>query len=101
VLYKATTDDRQRQRVERRLEAALQAQPDSLSLLASLATFRSLQGHNREAEAIYRKILARDRRNVVALNNLAWRPAVEQRKGTEALHLVQQAIEIVGPLPHP
>src|SRR5262249_7688054 len=56
VLYKVAADGQQCQRVEHRLEAALQAQPESLTLLASLATLRTVQGYYREAEAIYRKI---------------------------------------------
>lgn len=94
-----SADDSQRQHVERRLEAAVREHPDSTSLVVSLAILRNIQERYREAETLYRQVLARDRRDFVALNNLAWLLALKQAKGTEALDLIREAIELVGPLP--
>jgi tetratricopeptide (TPR) repeat protein len=92
-------NDPQRQRVEHRLESALRDHPDSMSLAVSLAILRNLQERYPEAETLYRQVLARNGRDIVALNNLAWLLALKQAKGAEALDLLKQAIEIVGPLP--
>jgi tetratricopeptide (TPR) repeat protein len=52
-----------------------------------------------DAEAAYRQVLAREPRNVVALNNLAWLLAHRDDGRDEALNLARQAVEVAGPLP--
>jgi tetratricopeptide (TPR) repeat protein len=86
-------------RVERGLTEALSKSPNSLALLFYLAGLRSLEQKYDEAEKAYRQILERDRRNVLAQNNLAWLLAARggKAKAGEALDLIKQAIQSVGP----
>jgi tetratricopeptide (TPR) repeat protein len=87
------------QRVEQWLEAALNQHPGSQVLFGCLAELRMLQGRLHEAITLNRQILQQDSANVVALNNLAWLLAVKDGNGTQALRLVNRAIEILGPAP--
>ncbi len=89
-------DARHAARVERWLEAAIQKSPDNGVLLA-LADCRDLQGRYDEAEKLYRQVLARDRDNVAALNNLAWLLARRPDQASEALDLINRAIDLFGP----
>lgn len=88
--------DPQWQRVERWLTAASARSPKSLTVLLALAQLRDAQARYADAQAIYRKILAADPRNVMAANNLAVLLAL-RRKGPEALEWSRQAIEQAGP----
>jgi tetratricopeptide (TPR) repeat protein len=78
------------------LEAA-RLKPDSLDIQVSLADFRDAQGRYEEAKQIYRSVLARNSRHLMALNNLAWLLALQEKKGDEALRLINTAIETAGP----
>jgi tetratricopeptide (TPR) repeat protein len=53
------------------LEAVIEKKPKSLSLLLQLADVQDYLGRYGEAEKLYRKALALDGENIVALNNLA------------------------------
>lgn len=86
------------QRVDGWLKAALEKKPQQVGLLVNLADLRDLQGHFDEAEKLYRQVLERDDRNLVALNNLAWLLAQRSAKNSEALTLINRAIDVVGPL---
>jgi tetratricopeptide (TPR) repeat protein len=86
-------------RAERRFHAALEASPRSTPLLFAAAGLDDLRGRFDEAEASYRRVLAADRDNSSALNNLAWLLALRSRKGAEALPLIQHAIDTYGPRP--
>lgn len=99
LLRDGPADDKQCQRVERRLQAALEAYRESPALLVCLADLRDLQGRYVEAEAVYRRALDRDSRQIVALNNLAWLLAFRDGKGPEALELIDRAINLAGPQP--
>src|SRR5262249_8007844 len=68
-------------------------------LLASLAAVRELQGRYREAESLYRTAIARDARDAVPLNTLAWLIALKDGSGRAALGLINRAIERAGPDP--
>ncbi len=86
-------------RVDSRLGEALRKAPEDPKLLIPLAVLRGLQDRHDDAEAIYRGILRRDPKNVLALNNLAWLLALKFGKSAEAETMIDQAITIVGPLP--
>src|SRR5262249_29394488 len=86
----------QQQRVEGRIRAALQGQPQLSSLHVLLAEVLDLRGRQEEAVAMYRTVLARDAQNVVALNNLAYLLALSQR-APEARELIEIAIRLAGP----
>ncbi|HWE37739.1 MAG TPA: tetratricopeptide repeat protein [Isosphaeraceae bacterium] len=94
-----TADEAQRARVATRIEAATGRDPDRRELVVSLAILRGLQGRYPEAEALYRKALAADPRDVVALNNLAWLLTLRETRGTEALELIERAIAVAGAQP--
>ncbi len=83
------------------LKKALEDHADQPALLAGVANIRVLQDRSGEAIELYRKILARQPRNVEVLNNLATllaeQPESEKRK--EAVDYVEQAIQVAGPQP--
>jgi tetratricopeptide (TPR) repeat protein len=99
VLRIAPPADEQCNRVENRLKAALDKNPDSVPLLVHLADLHDLRGRFADAEQVYRRILGRDPRNIVALNNLAWLLAQRADNGKEALPLIERAIDVLGPRP--
>jgi tetratricopeptide (TPR) repeat protein len=91
----------QRDRAAQRIEAATGRDPDRRELVVSLAILRGLQGRYDEAEALYRKAIAADPRDVVALNNLAWLLTLRDAdaRGAEALELIERAIAVAGAQP--
>ena len=86
-------------RVGLRLERALDAQPDAAPLLVALASVRERQGRFAEAEALDRQAIARNGRDGVALNNLAWLMALRNGDHAAALGLIDRAIDLLGPDP--
>jgi tetratricopeptide (TPR) repeat protein len=100
ALHAAPPSPEQFQRVERWLQAARKEHPEAgAALLICLADLRDLQGQYAEAIALYRKVIERDNRNVMVLNNLAFLLAVKEGKGAEALQFLKQALDIAGPAP--
>jgi predicted Zn-dependent protease len=86
-------------RVERQLQAALKADPQSVVLRLSLANLRVVEQRYGDAETIYRDLIRGDRSNVMARNNLAWLLACQKKSTEEALTLMDEAIAAAGPLP--
>jgi Tfp pilus assembly protein PilF len=86
-------------RAGRLIRAAQQAVPKSAALLFALAGLEDQAGRFEEAEGYYRRVLAVDGDDPRALNNLAWLLALRNRKGAEALPLIQRAIDLYGPRP--
>jgi tetratricopeptide (TPR) repeat protein len=86
-------------RVEHRLAETLQKSPQSLALLFYMAGLRGLERNYQEAENLYRQIIRQDPGNSLARNNLAWLLAARdgKAKAAEALELINQAIQLVGP----
>jgi tetratricopeptide (TPR) repeat protein len=100
IVRAARADDAHCRRVERWIEAALQAKPGSASLRLALAAIRDHQGRFRETESLYREIIRLDSANTTALNNLAWLLARQGgQAAAEGKRLIDQAIELAGPLP--
>jgi len=98
VFLGLTSDDRAAaDRVEAIVEKALEKHQRPLSLLLVLADAYGIQGQIDRSEAIYREVLQRDPRNVIALNNLGVILALQGTKLEEAEKLVRSAIDIVGP----
>src|SRR5262249_46254009 len=97
VLRGGQPTEAQCQDFERWLVAQVEKRPDSATLLESLAALREVQGRYAEAEALYRKILARDKTNAAASNNLAYLLALKGDQQTEALGLITGLIETAGP----
>lgn len=67
--------------------------------MISMAALRDLQGRYAESITLYRKVLAQDPDNPVALNNLSWLLALKEGKSDEALDLVNKAVKKLGPNP--
>ncbi|HUG92523.1 MAG TPA: tetratricopeptide repeat protein [Planctomycetaceae bacterium] len=98
VLRESEATPEQVARVEGWLTAAIEKTPDDVRSLVHLADLRDYQKRYDDAEALYRQILQRSAKNVVALNNLAWLKAVRDPRGApEALLRINRAIEIAGP----
>ncbi|HEV3146009.1 MAG TPA: tetratricopeptide repeat protein, partial [Gemmataceae bacterium] len=84
------------QEFESWLRAAAKDQP-LVDLELHFADLRELQHDFAGAEARYRKLLAKDPNNVVALNNLAWVLAC-RGPSEEALEKIHRAIAVAGPM---
>jgi len=79
--------------------------PDALGPLLMEAEIRDQQGKYEQSAAIYRKLLDREglngRARAVVLNNLAYLlalGAVEEAQADEAVRLVREAVDILGPI---
>jgi tetratricopeptide (TPR) repeat protein len=96
----AKPDPAQVERVVRWLEPEVAAKnPRAATMLANL--FERL-GNYAKAEEYYRKAIALNEREGVALNNLAWLTALNggpKGDARGALNLINQAIQLRGPLP--
>jgi tetratricopeptide (TPR) repeat protein len=100
VLYAGPYQPQLAHQVEQRVAEALQKNPKNPTLVLTLASVRTLQGRYTEAESLYRQVLQLDRRNMIALNNLAWLLVLQSEKSAaEALDLINLAVENAGPVP--
>ena len=99
LIFKGQATPEQVKRVERIINDAIITFGDTSPLLLAMAELRSIQRRYEEAEAIYRKVLGKEPRNVVALNNLAVFLALRNVKVEESLGFINKAIEIAGPKP--
>ncbi|MEM9366164.1 MAG: tetratricopeptide repeat protein [Planctomycetota bacterium] len=72
---------------------------DSNAILGAAATVQKGLGNFTESEALYRRMLVADPNSVLALNNLAVQLAEEDDRLSEAVTLVDNAIEVAGRLP--
>lgn len=86
------------QRAERWILRELGKKPGSSTLVEALAVVTEYQQRYQDAEVLYRKVLAVDPSNLVALNNLAYLLALQGSKPTEALGLVERALTRAGPV---
>ena len=98
VHYENVTAE-QLQQAEQVLNTAIAAQKDNVTLLTALAVLKITIDKPAEAEAIYRRILAKDPNDFRACNNLAVLLALSGQKSDEALELINRAIDLAGPLP--
>ena len=90
--------------VQRWLNAGLRENPDSIPLLIVQADLFDLQKKYDEASEVYRKLLTRDDltgiRRAIVLNNLSYLIALAgpaAGSDDDALNLVQEAAQILGP----
>jgi tetratricopeptide (TPR) repeat protein len=98
VLRVAHAKPEQCRRIQSLLEEARRQNPKAAALSLQLADLFDLQGDYASAETAYRQVLAQDPDNLVALNNLSWLLA-QSTKGTEALDLINRAIQRAGERP--
>lgn len=93
----ASEDQATTARVEAIVEKALERHQRPLSLLLVLGDAYGIQGRIQESEKIYREVLQRDPRNVIALNNLGAMLALQGANLEEAEKMVRTAIDAAGP----
>lgn len=99
VVRTGQADEEQTKKVERLMNIALDKRPHNSVVLLSLADLHDWQRRYDDMESICRRVLQRDPDNVQALNNLAWLISVKFSKHDEALQLINQAINVAGPVP--
>lgn len=92
---KATKD--QMKRVEDKLMSTMKTGKPDMGVLLALADLHSLQNQPAHAESMYRKVLEINPKNPIALNNLAWHLREKPESYEEAIKLINQAIELIGP----
>jgi tetratricopeptide (TPR) repeat protein len=90
----AKASTKQIQRVEAWVESARKDKPEFLAWDVYSAVLQERQARYKEAEDLYRKVLKRDPKNLVAVNNLAFLLGL-QDKGEEANDLIDKAIKMV------
>ena len=98
LLSGGTATPEQLKRAERVLLDAIKKHNRPTPLLLVMADLHTFQERYREAEALYREILHQDSTHVRAMNNLAVLLALQRAQLDESLRLVQEAIEIAGPV---
>ena len=90
-------------RVRSWFDRALEEAPNAKNIQLQLAGFHDLQDNHAEAVAVYRNFLKRpdvtDREKAIVGNNLAFFLAAGEKKGKEALEMIDESIEILGPSP--
>ena len=90
-------------RAEKWIQAAIEQAPRSKVLQLQLAGLRDLQGKADEQIKIYRDFLARsdvpEREKAIVHNNLAYLLALKGEDLEQALEMVNQAIDAIGPVP--
>ncbi len=91
VVRSGPVTDQQAELVRGWLDACLTTEPDSTPLLLSMAEFLATRHDTTGAAATYEKVLAKEPRNIVALNNLAWLLAADARTAEKALDLITKA----------
>jgi len=83
--------------VDKQLRQALSKEPKSVALRVACANLRVLQARYDEAERLYREVIAEDRSNFLARNNLAWLLASREGRAPEAQKLIEEALAAGGP----
>jgi len=100
LLRDSRANEESRTKVERRIRAAVLANPKSANIALQLADLLEIGNRFDEAEALYRQIVAQHSGNIMALNNLSWILALKPGKADEALGFINRAIDVAGPLAH-
>jgi len=98
ALHAGRPTPQQDQAVERFLADLVRRNPASLALQLAQADLFDHLGKSELAVAAYRRVLAKDPDNAMALNNLAWTLSYDRDKMPEAVRLIAEAIDRNGPL---
>jgi tetratricopeptide (TPR) repeat protein len=98
ILRAGTPTEVDLERAQAQLQAAAQKDPRP-ALLLSLAGIAELRGKYDDAEKIYVQVIAKDQNNPVALNNLAWLLALQNKAPDKAFELLKSALAQLGPIP--
>ena len=86
-------------RADEVLELALHHTPENDDLLVMKAILQHLLGRYDEEVRLYRTVLARQPRNFVVLNNLAWALSEGLKQPSEGLEKIEELIKIAGRQP--
>jgi len=82
-------------------QAALQAEPNAVQIKLLLAELYDLQGQYAEVKKIYRDVLSSKSitpvQSAIVKNNLAFILALNREESAEAIQMIDEAIQIVGP----
>jgi cellulose synthase operon protein C len=97
VLYTGSPTSQHLHRVANWIQAGIEREPKTTSLLSDLAAVRRLQQDYAGVIALYRESLKTNNTDTLMLNNLAWLVALSERNGTAALESIERAIELDGP----
>ncbi|MBX3439106.1 MAG: hypothetical protein KF861_16570, partial [Planctomycetaceae bacterium] len=98
LLKLAEHDDAAEKRVAAWVDSARAADPNSLYVIHLDESLRRVREQYADAIKLNRKILSHLPDNVIACNNLAWLLSITSKQHDEALKLIQQAIDRVGPM---
>jgi len=83
------------------IDTALAESPDRPAILLLAADLKDLQGEYQEVATMYRDLLCNDslsdQQRAIVLNNLAYLMAVDENNGDDALPLIEEALQLVGP----
>ena len=82
------------------LKLALKGQPESIELLQAQAYLRHLQDSFEDEIKVYEAIIAKNPKDHVFLNNMAWTLSENLNRPKEGLERIDQAIKRVGWQPH-
>lgn len=91
IVRGGTVTDRQADLVREWLDACLKEEPDSTPLLLNKAEFLALCNDTVNASAVFEKVLAKQPKHVVALNNQAWLLSTDSQTADKALDLITRA----------
>jgi tetratricopeptide (TPR) repeat protein len=96
---KSSSDEAQCNRVVGWLDQALKVDPKATNLQIGLGNFRERQQRYQDAKEQYLRAIGAKDQSGIAYNNLAWLTTLMDPKGRDALDLINQAIQLKGPLP--
>ncbi|MCK4960618.1 MAG: tetratricopeptide repeat protein [Planctomycetes bacterium] len=85
--------DQARAIAEDLLRATLERAPDNIPAMNTLATLSRATGDIEESILLYRRIIAIEPENVIAINNLAWTICQEQKDYQQALELATRGLQ--------
>jgi cellulose synthase operon protein C len=97
-LKQGKIDKEQLQRLDRILQTAMKQFSRPVPLLLTQADLDVKQGRFADAATCYREVLDKNSGNAYAMNNLAVLMALQNVKLDDSLKMVNQAIEIAGPV---
>jgi tetratricopeptide (TPR) repeat protein len=97
ILEASASDQKVQARVDRQFQVALKKNAESVALRHAIANLCVLQRRYDDAEATYRELIARDPRNILARNNLAWMLACQKKRLPDAGKLIAEALDLAGP----
>jgi tetratricopeptide (TPR) repeat protein len=83
--------DRQAELIQQWLDACLAEEPNSVPLLLYKAEFLALRNDTTSASAAFERVLVKEPRNVIALNNHAWLLAADSKTAEKAMDLITRA----------